>query len=159
MKIAPKKVATIEYTLKDDGGEVLDTSDGREPLAYVHGLGNLVPGLEKALAGREAGDTCDVSVPAAEGYGAYDPALIMRMPVRKFYEKKAIVGKRAPVQMQDGYRVVLVKAVEGDYATVDANHPLAGKTLHFHVKIAGVRDATDEELAHGHVHGKGGHHH
>ncbi len=159
MKIAAKKVASIEYTLKDDAGHVLDTSEGRPPLAYVHGVGNLVPGLEKALEGKAAGETCDVSVRPEEGYGERDPSLIQKVAIRKFHEKKAAVGMRAPVQMEDGYRVVLVTAVEGDYATIDANHPLAGMTLHFHVKIAEVRDATAEELAHGHVHGAGGHHH
>jgi FKBP-type peptidyl-prolyl cis-trans isomerase SlyD len=159
MQVAAHKVVTIEYTLKNDAGEVLDTSDGDEPLAYIHGMGNIVPGLEKALDGKASGDTIDVTVPPEEGYGAHDEELVMNLPVRKLPDKNPKAGAHYRVQTPEGPRVIAVKSVKGDYAIVDANHPLAGVTLHFHVKVVGVRDATDEERQHGHVHGAGGHHH
>lgn len=158
MQIAEKKVVKIEYTLKNDAGEVLDTSDGGEPLAYVHGVGGLIPGLEKALDGKSAGDTLQVSLTPADGYGERDEELIQNIPLRKLPDKKVKVGARYRVQTPEGPRVILVTAVKGDYATIDANHPLAGMTLHFQVKVLEVRDATAEELEHGHSHGPGGHH-
>jgi FKBP-type peptidyl-prolyl cis-trans isomerase SlyD len=158
MQIATEKAVTIEYTLKDAAGEVLDTSDGRPPLTYLHGVGALVPGLEKALEGKGAGDAIDVTLTPGEGYGDRDERLIRNLPVRKLRNPRAAVGQRVPAEIDGGARLVLVMALQGDYATVDANHPLAGKTLHFAVKVVDVRDATAEELAHGHVHGPGGHH-
>ena len=159
MQIAAKSVVTIEYTLKDDEGEVLDSSEGGEPLTYIQGVGNLIPGLEKALEGKGPGDSLEVTVSAEEGYGARDERLVRNVPLRRLGDKNPQVGKRYRAQTEDGPAVVLVTAIKGDYATVDANHPLAGMTLHFAVKVAAVRAATDEELAHGHVHGEGGHHH
>jgi FKBP-type peptidyl-prolyl cis-trans isomerase SlyD len=158
MQIGREKAVTIEYTLKDDGGQVLDTSEGRPPLTYLHGVGTLVPGLEKALDGKGAGDAVDVTLTPDEGYGARDERLIRNMPLRKLRNQDVVVGQRVPADFDGAARLVLITALRGDYATVDANHPLAGKTLHFSVKVVGVRDATAEELAHGHVHGPGGHH-
>jgi FKBP-type peptidyl-prolyl cis-trans isomerase SlyD len=158
MQIGREKAVTIEYTLKDDGGKVLDTSEGRPPLTYLHGMGSLVPGLEKALDGKTAGDAVTVTLTPDEGYGARDERLIRNMPLRKLRDRDPVVGQRVPADFDGSARLVLITALQGDYATVDANHPLAGKTLHFSVKIVGVREATAEELSHGHVHGPGGHH-
>jgi FKBP-type peptidyl-prolyl cis-trans isomerase SlyD len=159
VQIQPKSVVTIEYTLKDDQGEVLDKSEGRGPLVYMHGVGNLVPGLEKALEGKSAGDSLEVSLSPDDGYGHRDEKLVRKLPLRKINDKSPKAGNRYRAQMDDGHHVVLVTAISGDYASVDANHPLAGMTLHFAVKVAEVREATAEELQHGHVHGAGGHHH
>jgi FKBP-type peptidyl-prolyl cis-trans isomerase SlyD len=158
MQIAAKTAVTIEYTLKNDGGEVIDTSDGRPPLTYLHGVGTLVPGLEKALEGKAPGDAVDVTLTPDEGYGARDESLIRNVPLRKLREQQVVVGQRVPAEVGGSVRLVLIKAITGDYATVDPNHQLAGMTLHFAVKVVEVREATAEELAHGHVHGPGGHH-
>jgi FKBP-type peptidyl-prolyl cis-trans isomerase SlyD len=159
MQIGPKTAVTIAYTLKDDKGEVIDTSEGRDPLTYLHGVGSIVPGLERALDGKSAGDEIDVVLTPADGYGQRDEKLVRNMPVRRLPEGKAQVGMRYQVQTESGVQVVLITALRGDYATVDANHPLAGMTLDFHVKIVTVREATADEQAHGHVHGPGDHHH
>ncbi|HEY4187539.1 MAG TPA: peptidylprolyl isomerase [Polyangia bacterium] len=158
MQIAAKKAVTISYTLKDDAEKVIDTSDGRAPLVYLHGGGNIVPGLEKALEGKQAGDAVKVSLTAAEGYGMRDEKQIRKVPVRKLPEGKITVGMRFRVQTEGGPIAALVTAIQGDYATIDANHPLAGMNLHFDVNVIEVRDATEEELTHGHAHGPGGHH-
>jgi FKBP-type peptidyl-prolyl cis-trans isomerase SlyD len=159
MEIAPRAAVTIEYTLKDDAGKVLDSSEGRKPLVYLHGLGNLVPGLEKALEGKAPGATLDVTLAPEEGYGHRDEKLVRKLPLRKLADKSPQPGHRTRAQYEDGYRFVQVTAVSGDYATVDGNHPLAGMTLHFSVKVLDVRAATPDELEHGHAHGEGGHHH
>lgn len=159
MEIAAQKVVSIAYTLKDDAGEIIDSSVGREPLVYIHGAGNLVPGLEKALQGKVVGDHVVVSVSAAEGYGERDESLIRKVPLRKLPDSNKVKpGARVRVQTDRGPAVVLVTAVQGDYATVDPNHPLSGKSLHFEVDVVEVRDATADELSHGHAHGPGGHH-
>lgn len=159
MQIGEKKVVGIAYTLKDDAGEVIDTSVGSDPLVYIQGVGSLVPGLEKALEGKVVGDHLALSLTPDEGYGQRDESLIRKVPVRKLPDGKAIPGSRVRVQTDRGPATLLVVAVQGDYVTVDPNHPLAGKTLHFEVDVVEVRDATSEELAHGHVHAPGGHHH
>jgi FKBP-type peptidyl-prolyl cis-trans isomerase SlyD len=158
-QIGAQKVATIAYTLKDDGGEVVDSSVGRDPLVYIHGIGSLVRGLEKALDGHGAGDHIAVSISPTEGYGDRDESLIRKIPVRKLPGGKAKVGARIRAETDAGAMLLLVTGVEGDYATVDPNHPLSGKTLHFEVDVIGVRDATEDELKHGHVHAPGEHHH
>jgi FKBP-type peptidyl-prolyl cis-trans isomerase SlyD len=159
MTIGPKTVVSIEYTLKDEAGEVLDSSEGRRPLAYLHGLGNIVPGLEKALDGKAPGESVDVKLSPADGYGDRDESLVRNLPVRKIADKKPQVGRRYRAQLDDGQAVVLVTSLKGDYATVDANHPLAGMTLHFQVKVVDVREATADEIKHGHVHDPDDHHH
>jgi FKBP-type peptidyl-prolyl cis-trans isomerase SlyD len=159
--VSQDKVVFIHYTLTDDAGQVIDSSAGGEPLAYLHGQGNIVAGLEKALDGRAAGDRVQVRVVAAEGYGVRDPALVKRVPRRSFGSAGNIrAGMQFQAQLEPGQRrVVTVTAVKGDMVTIDGNHPLAGQDLNFAVEIAEVRDATAEELAHGHVHGPGDHHH
>jgi FKBP-type peptidyl-prolyl cis-trans isomerase SlyD len=160
MQIATDAVVSIHYTLTDDAGETLDSSAGGEPLAYLHGKGNLIRGLEDALTGKQAGDKLQVTVAPANGYGEYDKALIQNVPRRSFKGVGNVqVGMQFQVQSPQGARMVTVTRVAGDMVTVDGNHPLAGKNLNFDVEIAEVRTASEEELAHGHVHGPGGHHH
>jgi FKBP-type peptidyl-prolyl cis-trans isomerase SlyD len=159
VEIDAQKVVSIEYTLRDDKDQVIDSSEGKKPLAYLHGGGNIVPGLEKALTGKAAGDTIEVTLTPDEGYGQYDARLIQNVAVRKLPQRKAAVGMRFRLDTSDGPRAFTVISVKGDYAKLDGNHPLAGQTLHFKVKVVDVRDPTEEEIAHGHVHGEGGHEH
>lgn len=160
MEIAADRVVLIHYTLKDDAGAVVDTSAGAEPLAYIQGHGNLVAGLEKALEGKQDGDAVVVSVAPADGYGKHDAALIQRAPKRSLQGSGEIKkGMQFQARTDDGMRMFTVTAVVGDMVTLDGNHPLADKNLNFDVKIVSVREATSEELEHGHVHGAGGHHH
>jgi FKBP-type peptidyl-prolyl cis-trans isomerase SlyD len=160
MQITSDAVVSIHYTLTNDSGETLDSSAGGEPLAYLHGRGNLIPGLENALAGKQAGDKLQVKVPPGEGYGEYDKALLQSVPRRSFKGVGNVqVGMQFQVQSPQGPRAVTVTRVAGDMVTVDGNHPLAGKNLTFDIEITDVRSAREEELAHGHVHGPGGHHH
>ena len=158
MQIGAKKAVTFHYSLRDDAGTVLDSSDGRAPLTYLHGGGAIVPGLEKALEGKQPGDEVKVTVTPEEGYGVPRDGNVRNVPRRRLPEGKIEPGMRLRLQTTDGPMIALVTAVKGDYVTLDTNHPLAGKTLHFEVKVTEVRDATAEELAHGHVHGPGGHH-
>lgn len=160
MQIAQDSVALIDYTLTNDAGDVIDSSAGGEPLAYLHGHQNIIPGLEKALAGKVAGDSLKVSIPAAEGYGEQNPALVEEVPRHLFQGVEQIeVGMQFHAQTGQGMQVITVSGVNGDTITVDGNHPLAGQTLHFDVTVKEVRAASQEELDHGHVHGVGGHHH
>jgi FKBP-type peptidyl-prolyl cis-trans isomerase SlyD len=160
VQVSSDKVVLIHYTLKDDAGEVVDTSDGGDPLAYIQGHGNLVQGLEKALQGKEKGSKVTVSVPPEEGYGKFDSKLIQRVPKRSMQSAGQIKkGMQFQARTEDGMRVFTVTALVGDMVTLDGNHPLADKTLHFAVEVVDVRDASAEELEHGHVHGVGGHHH
>lgn len=160
MAIGQDSVVTIHYTLKDDAGEVIDSSASREPLAYLHGHGNLVAGLERELEGKVVGDKLNITVSPADGYGDYDEQLVQRMPRRSFQGVANIrVGMRLHAQTPHGPRGVTVTHVAGDMVTIDGNHPLAGKSLSFEVEVTDVRQATEEELSHGHVHGAGGHHH
>ncbi|HEV2227722.1 MAG TPA: peptidylprolyl isomerase [Steroidobacteraceae bacterium] len=156
MAIAHNDVVTIHYTLKDDTDKVIDSSAGGEPLAYLHGHGNIIPGLERELAGKNVGDRLKVRVPAAEGYGEYDRALVQKVPRRAL---KGIADLRVGLRLQAGHQAVTVTHIAGDMITLDGNHPLAGQNLTFDVEITAVRAATEEELTHGHVHGAGGHHH
>ena len=160
MEISSDRVVTIHYTLKDDSGTVLDSSAGGEPLAYIQGHGNLVSGLEKALEGKEHGSSLAVVVAPAEGYGERDEALIQRVPKRTLQGSGDVKkGMQFQARTDDGMRLFTVTAVIGDMVTLDGNHPLADQTLHFDIEVVGVREATAEELEHGHVHGAGGHHH
>ena len=158
MQVGADKVVAIHYTLRDDAGEVLDSSEGRNPMTYLHGAGNIVPGLEQALNGKQVGDELKVKVAPADGYGERDEANVRNVPRRRLPEGKIVPGMRLRLETEHGPMIVAVTAVQGDYATIDGNHPLAGKTLHFEVKVVEVRDATAEERTHGHVHGPGGHH-
>jgi FKBP-type peptidyl-prolyl cis-trans isomerase SlyD len=139
---------------------VLDSSEGREPLAYLHGIGNIVPGLERQMAGHVAGDRFSAEVAPEEGYGNYIDELVQIVPRQSFQGIDDLaVGMQFQAQTGQGPIAVVVTEIEGDEVTVDGNHPLAGETLHFAVEVVEVREASAEELQHGHVHGAGGHHH
>jgi len=161
MQISRNTVVTIDYTLKDDKGTVIDSSEGNEALAYLHGADNIIPGLESALEGKTAGEALTVTVAPEDGYGTRNLELIHQVPRNMFPEDEDIVvGVQYHAQGQEGEVITfMVTAMEGDSVTVDANHPLAGEQLHFDVQIVEVRDASDEEIDHGHVHGAGHNHH
>lgn len=161
MRIENDTVVSIDYTLKNDQGEVLDTSEGHGPLHYLHGHGNIVEGLESALGGRSVGDSLDVTVPPELGYGTHSDELVFDVP-REQLPKDVTPHKGMELSMtsDDGHTVpVRIRSVKPTSVQMDANHELAGVTLHFHVAVRDVRKATEEELQHGHAHGPGGHHH
>jgi FKBP-type peptidyl-prolyl cis-trans isomerase SlyD len=160
MQIAENTVASFHYTLTNDAGEVLDSSRGREPLLYLHGAGNIVPGLEQAMEGRGPGDTFKVDVAPDQGYGKRHGGLIQKVPREAFQGVDSVeVGMQFQASGPQGAMSVTITAIDGDQVTVDGNHPLAGETLHFDIEVAEVRAASAEEMAHGHVHGEGGHQH
>jgi FKBP-type peptidyl-prolyl cis-trans isomerase SlyD len=161
MQVAKHTVVTIDYTLTDERGTVLDSSQGGEPLAYIHGGGNIIPGLEEALEGLSPGDSVDVTVLPEKGYGERRDELLQMVARDRFDTDEEIeIGMMFHTPTPDGgMRVVRVVDVTPDEVTIDGNHPLAGMTLNFAVTITEVRDATSEEIEHGHVHGAGGHHH
>jgi FKBP-type peptidyl-prolyl cis-trans isomerase SlyD len=159
LQIARNKVVSIRYTLRDERGDVLGAAGGAS-LSYLHGKGNIIPGLEQALAGKSAGDKVDVTVAPEQGYGARDERLVQIVARSKFGEVADLApGMQVRATGQQGPRLVTVVRVDRDFVTVDGNHPLAGRTLNFSVEVAEVRKATHEEISHGHVHGPGGHHH
>ena len=161
MLIAVNKAVSIDYTLTNDAGEVIDSSAGGAPLVYLHGAGNLIAGLEKALEGKQAGDELSVAIEPEDGYGEYSAELVATLS-RDMFEgvDQLEVGMQFHASGPDGsMQVVTVRDLDGDDVTVDGNHPLAGQRLNFQVKVVTVRDAAAEELAHGHIHGEGGHHH
>ncbi len=161
MLIAANKAVSIDYTLTNDAGEVIDSSAGGAPLAYLQGAGNIIVGLEKALEGKQAGDELTVSVEPQEAYGEYSAELVATLG-RDMFEgvEQMEVGMQFHASAPDGgMQIVTVRALEGDDVIVDGNHPLAGQRLTFAVKVVSVRDASAEEVAHGHIHGEGGHHH
>lgn len=160
MRIESRKVAIIEYTLTDSDGNVIDSSKEDGPLTYLHGFGNIVPGLETALEGKTVGDKLEVEVAPEDGYGDRDESLVQAIPRSRFPAVDIEVGAQFHAESDGHAHVVTIVGVTPDEVTVDANHPLAGETLHFDVTVTGVRDATEEELAHGHVHdGDHDHHH
>lgn len=154
MVIANDCVVAFHYTLTDDDGVEIDSSKGQEPLAYLHGHQGIIPGLEKELAGKTTGDAMKVTVQPAEGYGELSAELMQAVPREAFQGVDEIeVGMQFQAQGGEGQmQTVVVKEVTDETVTVDANHPLAGRVLHFDVSIESVREATEEELAHGHVH-------
>lgn len=160
MQITKDKVATIDYTLKNDEGEVLDSSDDGQPLAYLHGANNIIPGLENALEGQTVGDEVDVTVPPEQAYGVRNEGLKQEVDRSQFEGVDDLqVGMQFRVPSNQGDLVIRVAEIEGDKVTVDGNHQLAGETLHFNVTVKDVREATDEEKNHGHVHNPSGHTH
>ncbi|SFV87276.1 FKBP-type peptidyl-prolyl cis-trans isomerase SlyD [hydrothermal vent metagenome] len=154
MTVKKDKVVEMHYTLKNDNGDIIDTSKGQEPMPFLQGHGNVVPGLEKAIEGLKKGDTCDVAVEAKDAYGEFHAEAVQEIPMEALQEVPDLkVGMELQSQDENGNPfIVIVKKIEGETVTVDANHPLAGQTLHFSVSIEGVRDATENELEHGHVH-------
>ncbi|MDA7852105.1 peptidylprolyl isomerase [Porticoccaceae bacterium] len=161
MTITENSAVSFHYTLTDEQGQEIDSSAGQDPLAYLHGAGNIIPGLEKALEGKSVGDQLNVEVSAEEGYGPVQHELIQDVPRSSFQGVESIeVGMQFEAQTGQGGSVpVTVTAVTDETVTVDGNHPLAGKNLNFDVTIADVREASAEELEHGHIHGPGGHNH
>ena len=159
--IKKDSVVSLSYCLKNSNGKELDRADKEKPFAYLHGNGQMVPGLEKELEGLAVGVKKDVTVSPAEGYGDLNPQLRIEVERANFPKDADIqTGMQFEGQGDGGTRTVFtVKAVVGDKIHVDGNHPLAGETLYFSIEIVGVRDATEEELTHGHAHGEGGHHH
>ncbi len=153
MHVQENTVVKFDYTLKDEAGEVLDTSEGREPLAYLHGVGQIVPGLEQAMAGLNPGDEKQVTVEPDQAYGERNDQLIQPVPRDRFQGVEQIEpGMQFTAQTEAGPRRVTVTDVGDEQVTIDANHPLAGRTLHFDVAIVDVREATDEELEQGNAH-------
>jgi FKBP-type peptidyl-prolyl cis-trans isomerase SlyD len=159
LMIGKNSVVAINYTLTNDAGEVMDSSEGGDPLTYLHGAHNLIPGLEKQLEGKTAGASFKATIAPADGYGESDPAMIQTLPREMFRGVDNIeVGMGFTAQGPQGQQHIVVTAINGDEVTVDGNHPMAGKTLHFAVEVISVREATAEEIDHGHVH-DGSHHH
>ncbi len=155
MTITEKKVVTIDFTVKNaDTQEVIESSVGSEPLVYLHGFNNLVPGLESALAGKKVGDKYDVNVSAEEGYGVRDEKLIQEVPLSAFEGvEKVDVGMEFTADGPEGPVVVEVTKIENDMVTIDSNHPLASIALNFYGEIKEIREATADELESGHIHG------
>ncbi|PQO47059.1 peptidylprolyl isomerase [Blastopirellula marina] len=160
MKVAKNTVVSIAYTLKDEDGNVLDTADAAEPLAYLHGFGNLIAGMEKALDDRDAGETFEVVIPPEEAYGAFDDDLVWEIDKDQFSEDLGDieVGSQFVLETEDDQVLVTVAEIKEDFVIVDGNHELADETLYFNITVLDVREATAEELEHGHAHGPGSAH-
>jgi len=151
-----------EYKLKEKEGNMLDTSKGRSPLPFIQGVGNIIPGLEKAIEGKEKGDVFTAVIEPAEAYGEYQDAAVHIVPASGFQaneEESLQEGMQVQVETNNGPAIAMVTKIEGDNVTLDLNHPLAGATLHSEVEVADIRDASQEELDHGHVHEPGMHEH
>ena len=161
MTIAANKAVSIEYTLTNDDGDVIDSSAGGAPLVYLQGAGNIIPGLEKALDGKAVGEELTVTVEPEDAYGEYSAELVSTLSASMFEGVDTLeVGMQFHASAPDGQmQIVTIRDLDGDDVTVDGNHPLAGQRLNFKVKVVAVRDASEEEVAHGHVHGEGGHQH
>ena len=160
MKIEKDRVVRFHYTVSEAGQSPLESSkEGGEPLSILFGHGNIIPGLEKALDGHEAGDSFGVDVAAADAYGERRDNLTQRVPKKHFGEQKLAPGDQVVLNTNFGPRAVTVQKVGMSVVDVDLNHPMAGKDLHFDIEIVDVREASPEEVEHGHVHGEGGHHH
>jgi len=159
MTVGKNRVVSIDYTLTGEDGTVLDSSRGEEPLAYVHGTGSLVEGLETALEGKSPKDHVTVTVPPEQAYGLHDDSIVFSVPRSQFREADGVeVGMQFQVQSDGEGHVVTVIAIDENEVTLDGNHPLAGRTLRFDVDIVDVREATPDEISHGHVHGEHSHH-
>ena len=160
MKIQKDRVVRFHYAVAETGQAAVENSkDGGEPIAILFGHGNIIPGLEKAMDGREAGDSFQATVPAAEAYGERREGLSQRIPKKHFGAQKLEPGMQVVLQTNFGPRAVTIEKVGMSVVDVDLNHPMAGKDLEFDIEIVEVREASEEEIAHGHVHGEGGHQH
>jgi FKBP-type peptidyl-prolyl cis-trans isomerase SlyD len=156
MTVADKKVVVIDYTLTNKDGQVLDKSENGQ-FAYLHGADNIIPGLENALAGKSTGDSFEVSVSPEEGYGQRDDNMVQTVSIDMFESAdQVVVGQQFHAQSPEGHHIMItVTNVDGDQVTIDGNHPLAGQQLNFTGSVVEVRDATDQEIEHGHVHAHG----
>lgn len=159
LKVTDGQVVSMDYTLRVDG-EVIDTSEGQEPLEFLQGVGNIIPGLESELYGMSVGESKKVVVAAADGYGDFSDEAVLEVPKGEFPAEIPLeIGTELQVRGQDGETMYgRISKIGDEVVELDFNHPLAGKELHFDVKIAALREASDEELLHGHVH-QAGHHH
>lgn len=159
MQISDNKVVYIQYTLKTTEGAVIDSSSQEAPLSYIHGRGNIIPGLEKALSGKSEGEKFNISIEPEEAYGDRNETLIQTVPKNAFQGVEEIQeGMQFQAQTPTGPQLITVTEVKGEEIIVDANHPLAGEMLDFDIEVVDVRDATAEELNHGHVHTAEEHH-
>ena len=160
MKVSKDSVVSLEYRLHLGDGQVVDESEPGQPLAYMHGRGQIVPGLEGQLEGMSAGESKKVVVPPSQGYGEHDPRGLQEVPREMFPPNANLqAGITISAQTADGDVIpITIRELKGEKVVVDLNHPMAGKTLHFDVTVREVRAATDEEKEHGHAHGPGGAH-
>lgn len=160
MNISKGKVVSIHYALNDAAGEVLESSEGQAPLEYLHGHGNIIAGLEKALDGKAAGDKLKAVIPPEDGYGIRDETQVKELPLSSFQSQDEVaVGAQFQAETSQGPRLATVTKMDDKNVTVDLNHPLADQTLSFDIDVVDVREATEEELSHGHAHGPEGHDH
>ncbi|MCQ8118345.1 FKBP-type peptidyl-prolyl cis-trans isomerase [Methylomonas rosea] len=158
MQITDKTAVTIHYTLTNQDGEQLDSSRGEEPLLYLHGAGNIISGLEAALAGKQAGDKFNVTIAADQAYGEVSEEMIQVVSKKMFDGMDIDIGMQFHADVSHGPGIITIVEIDGDDVTIDGNHPLAGEDLTFDVEIIAVRPATADEMAHGHIHGAGCHH-
>ncbi|AAF83462.1 peptidylprolyl isomerase [Xylella fastidiosa] len=159
MKIEKDCVVRFHYIVSEIGQAPFESSKERNPLAILIGHGNIIPGLENAMLDKRAGESFGVDVKAADAYGEYREGLTQRIPKKKFGNTRVTPGMQVVLQTNTGTQAVTVQKVGLTVVDVDLNHPMAGKDLHFEVEIVEVREATQEEIEHGHVHGEGGHQH
>ncbi|MDO6640394.1 MULTISPECIES: peptidylprolyl isomerase [unclassified Shewanella] len=160
MSAQDNMVVRFNYTLRDEQGEVIESNEGGSPIAYLHGHDNMMPGVENAIAGKDAGEKFTVTLPAAETYGERMEGAEQRVSVKHLQGAKVWkVGMSAIVNTEEGQRQVTIVKMGKFMATIDTNHPLAGRELTFDIEVVDFREATDEEIAHGHSHGEGGHQH
>ncbi len=159
MQINAHKVVTIHYTLTDNDGNILDSSSNGEPLNFIQGIGALIAGMEEGLEGKVKGDKLQLKVAPEKGYGIHQPEMVQQVPMSAFGGQMVSEGMQFEAGSDEQRFIVTVTAVGDEFATIDGNHPLAGVELNFDIEVLDVREASEEELAHGHVHGPGGHHH
>ncbi len=159
MKIEKDRVVRFHYSVSEQGAEPVESSREGEPLAILAGHGNIIPGLEKAMEGREAGEKFAVDVAAADAYGEKREGMVQRVPKKHFGNQRLAPGMQVVLNTNFGPRPVTIAKVGMSVVDVDLNHPMAGKDLHFDIEVVDVREATPEEIEHGHVHGDGGHQH
>lgn len=162
MKIAQNRVVQMHYKLTDEEGRTIDTSEGRDPLAYIQGIGNVIPGLEDALEGKSKGDKLEVTIAPEDGYGNRNEEMVQTVPKSGFKaegDEQLIAGMQVQIETNNGPSIAMVTKIEDENVFLDLNHPLAGVTLNFDIEVVDVRASTDEEIEHGHVHGPGGHQH
>ncbi len=160
MKIGKNAAVSIDYILTDGEGELIDRSEAGSPLVYLHGTGQILPALEQLLEGKSIGDKISPTLSPSEGYGIPSEDLVRHVPKSEFSEVSDLaVGMHFQVDSKNGPVVFEVMEITGDKVVLDGNHPLAGKELHFEIEVKAIREASKDEIAHGHVHGPGGHHH
>jgi len=158
MQISDGVVASFHYILTNDKGEILDSSEGEDPLSYIHGAGMIIPGLEMELVGKSTGDKFRVSIPPEGAYGNRDERLIQTISREEFPPGQELEqGMQFQAKSEDGLQLITILEVNGEDITIDTNHPLAGEQLTFDIEILKVREATKEEMSHGHVHGSEDH--